>query len=176
LRISHWVIGAAVLAASPAGAEPLAVQPGLWQGTVNAEGGGTSNTLQQLLQGQIARLKPEQQAKLQGVLAAAGGAALTRQFCITPALLQRDLSGPGGKGRCSRTVVSRSATALDLQVSCSGHDRVDGTLRLTAADPKTVTGTIDAQLTTKDGATLPLHRTLEGHWLAADCGGVKPVE
>jgi hypothetical protein len=174
LRFSHCIIGVALLATTPASAAPLAVQPGLWEATVEAQGG--NSTLQQLLQSQLARLKPDQQAKVENLISVAAGAPLTRRVCVTPALLQRDLAGVGGHGTCSRSVLGSSPTALELQVSCSGHEQVDGTLRLTVENPKTVTGMLDARLTTKDGTSIAVHRTLQSHWLAADCGAVKTID
>jgi Protein of unknown function (DUF3617) len=180
LRVAHGLAGVAfaagAMAVAPARAEPLAVTPGLWQVTAEVAGGALA-AMPQLLANQLSKLTPEQQAKLQQYAAgAAGGIALTHRICVTPALLQHPLTGPGGPHNCTRTLVSSSATTLELQLSCTGAQHGTGTLRLTVADPRTVNGTIDAQLTTKDGTTIPIHHTLQSHWLAADCGGVKSIE
>jgi hypothetical protein len=168
MRLFALLLG--VLLAGPAWAEPLAVKPGLWEVTTD----GLLNGLPKALTDRLARLPADQQAKLQKYLDAAGvagGGALVRRICITPALLQRPLAGTGHG--CTRALVGSSATSLEVQVSCShGTHQGNGTLRLTVTDPEHVTGSADGQLTGADGSSVTLRRTGRAHWIAAECGGV----
>jgi hypothetical protein len=137
---------AAGAVAASARADALAVKTGLWE--VSATGGG------------------------------GGGAAglIVRQVCVTEATLRNGFGGAGVGRGCARTVVSSSATALELHIACAGERQASGSFTLRAADAETVNGTIELQMTSKDGTPLALRRTMEGHWLAADCGDVKPRE
>jgi hypothetical protein len=182
VRIVHASIGlAAVLAAcaavaAVASAEPLAVKTGLWEVTATG-GGGSGSALPQIPAEALAKLSPEQQAMVQQRMAAAGGGLggpMVRQVCVTAATLQKGFGGSGVGKNCTRTVVSSSATALELHLACAGERQATGSFRVQVADAETVNGAIDLQITAKGGTALAMHRTLEGHWVAADCGGVKP--
>lgn len=177
MRVSRWTVGVALatwVAAASASAEPLAVQSGLWEVAAEGDAGGALSALPGGLADQLAKLSPSQQAKIQQYLSEAGGMRFSRRICVTPALLQQALTGGGLPHHCSRSVVSGSATALEIQGSCTGKHGASGTLRLTVADPHTVNGTVDGQVTIKEGTTIAVHGTLQGRWLAADCGGVAP--
>lgn len=141
------VAALAVVAASPAAARGLAVNTGLWQTTSTTSG-----------------------------TPAGSARTLTRKMCVTQAMLDKAFSGPDAGEQCARTVVTSSASVLEVQLACNGEHPATGTFRLEAADAQTVNGVFDMMLTTRDGQTLPMHRTLQAHWLAADCGDVKPLE
>jgi hypothetical protein len=69
-------------------------------------------------------------------------------------------------------VVSNTASVMDMRQECSGRQKSSGTFHFEAANPETMTGTINMTIT--DGVrTMTVKRVVNGKWLAADCGTLK---
>jgi hypothetical protein len=97
---------------------------------------------------------------------------IKRKICITPAMLE---SVPKDRGGCARTLVSSSAQLMEFHMQCGGSHQGSGTIRVAAVDRQTITISVDMTLGDKAESKSVQHSTL-GHWLAADCGGVKPMD
>jgi Protein of unknown function (DUF3617) len=165
--------GAALLGLSTAAAaEPLAVDPGLWEVRTDAGSLLASGMLDKL----TTKMSPEQRAMLEKMLSA--NVRLVRDVCVTRAMLDRGLAEalqPQRRKNCTATPLSSTATSAQYQLSCSGDTSGAGTVTLRAADPHNVTATADGTVTTKDGQSQPVHVSGEARWLGAGCGSVKPA-
>jgi hypothetical protein len=160
--------------ATPSRAEGLAVKTGLWE-TSSSGAGLPQGMMPQIPADQLARLTPQQQAMVQqGLAAASGSKSITRKMCVTQAMLDKGFSGPDTNQNCKRTLVSSSASAMEVRMVCTGDHPGTGTLHLDAVDAKTVNGTLDMEVMMR-GMSVPMHRTIQGRWLSADCGTVKPA-
>jgi hypothetical protein len=175
-RLPVWPGIAAVLAlTAPAAAAGLAVRPGLWEVTA---GDAVSALLAQLphaLADKLAHISPEKQAALQRRLSAAGIGGGTARICVTPAMLHRALA-PMTRDGCTATPGTASPTEMTVTLACTGVHRAQGSAHLQAATPTTVTGVAEGQLTLSDGTAVPLRRSFQARWIAADCGGVRPLD
>jgi hypothetical protein len=162
--------------AGPASAEGLAVTPGLWEMT-SAGSGAPPPPLPQIPADQLAKMTPQQQQMLQqrlAAIAAGSGKPMTNRFCVTQAMLDKGYTGPENNRRCTRTIVTQSAAVLEFKLTCQGDRPTTGTVHIDATDAHTMTGVVDMALAQKDGTAFPIHRTMQGRWLGADCGDVKP--
>jgi len=171
LLTSVCVAGFAV--ASQAGPVTLNVKPGLWQMTSSGEAHGAPPIPADAL----ARLSPAQRAQVQAMMArSVAHVAKPHVFksCVTEKELRQgfDPSEHSSGERCQSTVLSSSATMMDVRVSCVGERRGEhssGHFHFTASSPVVMNGTID--MTMSDGAhTMRIKRVMQGQWLAADCG------
>jgi hypothetical protein len=165
-------IGVALLGLSVAAqAEPLAVDPGLWEVQTDAGSLLASGMLDKL-----GKMSPEQRAMVEKMLS--NNIRLVRNVCVTKALLDRGLAEalqPQHRKNCTATPLSTTATSAEYQLTCGGDTSGAGTVTLRAADPHNVTATADGTVTTKDGQTQPVHVSGEARWLGAACAGVKPA-
>jgi hypothetical protein len=149
----------------------LNVRPGLWEMTVSGESTGTPTIPAEAL----ARMTPEQRAKVEAAIGAAmasAGKPHVYKSCVTEKTLQRgfDTGESNAQRKCTRTVVSSSASAMDGREECTGgRGSVNGHFHAEAPDPVTVNVTVD--LTINEGAhAMTMKRVMHGKWVGADCG------
>jgi Protein of unknown function (DUF3617) len=127
----------------------------------------------------LARLSPDRRAKMEAALAASRARAAKPHVsteCITAESLQRGIDLDEKRGNdCQERVVSSSSSEMDIQIECKGPQLASsGNLHLTATGAERLTSIIHMNLS--DGAQnkMTMRRVIEGKWIAADCGTVKP--
>jgi hypothetical protein len=126
----------------------------------------------------LAQMPPDRRAKFEAAIAASrarASAPYTLKRCITPDNLQRglDVDDKYSNDRCKPTVVSSTASVMDMRVQCAGpKQNVSGTFHFEAAKPEAVTGTINMTISV-GGNVMTMKRVIQGKWLGADCGDVK---
>jgi hypothetical protein len=153
------------------------VAPGLWQVTARGDVSGAPPIPDAVL----ARLTPEQQAKMQELLAR-GAQPKTYKSCMTPDKLgqgfeQDDAHGPAA-GKCSTTVATNTSTEYQAEKQCKAEGGTSYAARIhfNLAGRHQATGTVDIILTQASGKVTTLHHTIDAQWLGADCGTIKDVE
>jgi hypothetical protein len=159
------------VSAAHAGPITLNVRPGLWEMTVSGQSSGMPPIPAEVL----ARMTPEQRAKFQAAIAArmAGGdKPHVYKSCITQTTLQRgfDTGESSAQRKCTQTVLSSSASAMDGREECTGgRARVSGHFHFTAPDPMTVNGAIE--LAINNGShTMTMKQVIHAKWVGTDCG------
>jgi hypothetical protein len=160
-------------AVSAAASVTLNVKPGLWEITSTGQISGAPPIPDEML----ARLPPEQRAKIRAAMAASMAQANkphVYKSCVTEKSLQGglDLSDHSRGEHCTPTMLKSSASMMDVRTECTGErrdERTTGRFHFEAPSPDTMTGTID--LTMSDGVhTMHVKRSMHGQWIAADCG------
>jgi hypothetical protein len=94
--------------------------------------------------------------------------------CITQKQLEKapNFAEPHDKS-CKQTVVSRTTSLIETRVECSGPQKMTGTFRFQAQSREAIHG--DVSMVMSDGnKTMTSKHTIQGKWLGADCGNVKP--
>ena len=167
-------IGIAALAVARAELPAFNVNPGLWQVTTS----GTASGAPSIPAEALAQLTPEQRVQVEAAMKGAMArvaAPRTMRSCITAEQLRRNPDFTRGGKSCQQSVVTRTATDIELRETCSGADTgaVSATVHLTARDRQTVVGTT---LVTQNngGKPLTIRQQISGKWLGPDCGAVKP--
>ncbi len=130
----------------------------------------------------LARMTPQQRAKFQAAMAASMARSRVPHVynqCITEKSLQRGIklqkSNNNGVRNCRQTIVSSSASVMEVHEECNGREKTSGTIHFEAVGPETVTGTIHMTMT--EGAhTMTVNRTLQGKWIGGDCGSLKRAD
>ena len=154
--------GAAAAIAARAEAPALNVKTGLWEMTMRQSGPPIPDDA-------LARLPPEQRAKVQAMLGAAAQPQIVKT-CLTKAKLARGPFGPENKHGCTQTVVTDTASALDVRVECKlEQGAVSGSMHLEAPTPERLKGSSVVAGPNRGAMT----RTVEGRWLGGDCGGAQ---
>ncbi len=170
LALSLGVAGVAVSQAAPVS---LNVNLGLWEVTSTGQTSGAPP----IPTAQLDALPPAQRARIEAAMSAAMAASNKPHVykeCVTAESLQRGLNpDPQMANNCKQTVVSSSPTAMEVQIECTGRQKTTGTVSFETSGPAAMSGTVD--MTVTDGThTMNVTRQLQGKWLGADCGTVKP--
>ena len=162
--------------AAAALADPISlhVRPGLWEMTSSGQASGAPPIPPELL----ARLPPERRAKFEAAMAASmarTAAPRSHRQCVTEENLAHGFNPekvPAGAGQCTQTVVSSTASVMEVHEECTGREKVSATFHFEAANPESMNGTIDMVMS--DGVhSMNVKRVIQGKWLGADCGNVK---
>lgn len=186
-RVPSFVLlaaaGAAVsLPAQAAGAPQR--KPGLWEVETTVHGSGMPDASAQM-QESMAKMSPQQRAmveemmKKHGVASGSPGHPHSFRYCLSPEQAAREAvpqAQPDADTQCTHQLDKTSATEANFSFSCQ---RKDGS---------TVKGDGHAYDLTPESYAMSLHMTMQrkgqpmemqteqkGHWIGADCQGLKPL-
>jgi hypothetical protein len=156
-------------AADPA----LDVKAGLWELTST----GTMSGAPPIPQEALARMTPEQRAKMESAMQEAIGRnnqPHVSKSCITQKQLEKAPNFAERRDKsCKQIVVSRTASVVETRVECTGPQKMSGTFHFQALSREAIHG--DVSMVMSDGnKTMTSKHTIQGKWLGADCGNVKP--
>ncbi len=158
-----------------ADAQTLNAKLGLWEVTSTTESSGRPPIPPEVL----ARLSPEQRAKMEAALQAhqsKGPRTDTHKACYTEKDRERAFQSQDDNGErsCKRTIVSQSARRMEVRLDCSGSNMgaANGMFTVEAITPENVKGTVDMKVTRGDN-TMNVKSSFSARWLGADCGEYK---
>jgi len=159
----------------------LNVKLGLWEIATQANINGTP----QLPDEMMAKLTPEQRARMQAAMQASM-AEMTKpklaKLCVTAEKVAKGLDiDRRERQNCQRKILSNSSSELEIQESCSESDgtsvldqhiQLAGSL-LGAAEQ--LTGTVH-YAKNSGGKAMGVDSNIKGQWLGASCGDVKDYQ
>jgi hypothetical protein len=166
LAVTAWVQAAEL-------AKPN-IKPGLWEVTTNPHVSGEMPIPEE----QLAKMTPEQRARLEAAVKAHQTKPRVYKECMTPEKIARgfDIDRSGDDASCKRNVVSSSAKELTLHDECSKPDRKTSMdVHFEVKGGTQMSGTINVVVTSA-GKTMTVNSTVQGKWLGASCGTVKDAE
>ena len=151
----------------------LDVKTGLWEITST----GATTGAPPIPAEALAKMTPEQRAKMESAMQAAisrNNQPHVSKSCITQKQLEKapNFAEQHDKS-CKQTIVTRTAAVVETHIECSGPQKMSGTFRFQALSRETIRGEVSMVLASGDKAMTSKH-TLDGKWLGADCGNVKP--
>jgi hypothetical protein len=163
-----------LLAASTSLAEdkfqPLNVKAGLWESTTATTMSGEMPIPPE----RLARLTPEQRARIETALKARSGQntrSNTYKTCETKEKLQK--TPFEDKQQCKETIISSTSSHAELNVECTNGDiKTSGTLKVDADSDESVKGS-GHMTATAGGRTMNSDVSFTSKWLGASCGDVK---
>lgn len=190
--------------AVPLHAEPIKVdmKAGLWENKVVWGGGDTEGIpaiqpdqvkfAMEEMKKQLANMSPEQRKQMEAMMAQSGmkvtdnGVSFNNsqveisptgtnaKLCVTQAQIDRGELPDDVKG-CESALKKISATQFKSTHVCSGEYSGTGESEVTFHSPKHYTGT-GKMNQVMNGEKRTMAFTMEGKWLASDCGDVKPAQ
>ena len=164
--LSLCTVAALALLAAGAQAQSLKVKTGAWESTITSTTTGLTMPPELL-----AKLTPEQRAKMEQAMGARSGQPHTssHSYCVTQKDLDEDqYLERGANERCTRKVLSKTGTRVELEQSCGvGPASVSMHVVVQAISPQEVAMTADGKLST--GGTI--HTEMRGRWVGATCQG-----
>jgi hypothetical protein len=160
--------------------KPLDAKLGLWETTTTTETAGMPAMPQMppIPPETLARMPPEQRAKLEALRKGGLGAPRTHnsRSCVTREVLERGFAldqNERGTENCTNKVVSSSSARQEIQVECTNKQMKSvGDIVVNRID----SGHIQGQMLTKiSGETsMNMKMTFDSKWISSDCGDVKP--
>lgn len=161
------------LASAHAAGAKFNIKPGLWEITST----GSTTGVPPIPADVLAQMSPAQRTRIEAAMKAAiahSSAPHVFKSCVTEKQLEK---GPDFANRsersCKQTVLKRTASAIEVHVECTGKEKMSGVFRYRATSREAFRGTTDFAVSNGD-RTMTSKRSVEGKWLGADCGSVKP--
>jgi uncharacterized protein DUF3617 len=150
------------------------IKPGLWEVTVTPKMSGEMP----IPDDQLAKMTPDQRAKIEAMMKGAGSKPHVYKDCMTPEKIAKGFEMERGADEqaCKRNVISSTASELTL------HDECNHTNRKTVSDVhfEFKSGTqLSGKLhivTTASGKSMTVDSTVEGKFVTVSCGAVKDAE
>lgn len=180
-RAAAWwpVLWGAVLGASGgAAAQTQKLRPGLWEHTVNVQGGKMAAAMAEM-QKSLASLPPEQRKQMEAMMAergvGMGAKGNTVRICMTRE--DADLDSIPPQEGCTQSVQRLGANTIKVSFQCkgqAGEPPTTGEGTVTVSSPTAYTGQFKMR-TTVDGQPEQMDMAQSGRWLSADCGAIKPA-
>lgn len=169
-----------LLAASPAGAQPVKMRPGLWEHTVTMKSqSGQMEAAMAEMQKSLAGMSPAQRKQMEQMMAqqgvGIGPSANVIKVCVTPE--EADLDRLPAEPGCTQTVSRTGPSTVAMRFSCkgdAGNPPSSGEGTMTFSGPTAYTGRFTMKTTT-DGKPEVIQATQSGKWLSAQCGAIKPA-
>jgi len=82
---------------------------------------------------------------------------------------------PANRPDCKQTILKNTASEVDAKIECTGKGAASMTGSFKSSSPEAYTGTLQGTVS-EEGQSIPISNTIEGKWLSADCGSVKPMD
>jgi hypothetical protein len=168
VSVGIWTSASLLLPALAAEDIPLNVKAGLWQVTAQ----GQHNAMPPMSPEALANMTLEQRARLEAEL----NDPQVYKSCLTQKEIEHLFEvGPGMKGRCKGKTSSSTPALREGTVQCGTATSV---YHLEAPTPEAIRGSWEMTMAGPTMAIKPatLRYNLQGKWLSADCGNVKPGE
>jgi hypothetical protein len=177
----HRILVAAVLGASASFAFAQSLKPGLWETTHKTQFDGNSETSQKMAQAQqqMANMPPEQRKMMEEMMKSrgismnigAGGSAMTVKYCMTKEMAERK-EIQAQRGECKSTHTPMGPGKMKIAFTCSNPPS-SGEGEVTFSSPEAYSMKMVVN-TTMQGKPEKMNMDASAHWLAADCGDIKP--
>lgn len=166
------LLGATLAAGASAQAPPI--KPGLWEVRSEREVDGKAVASPAA---NLQNLPPEVRAKVEAMMKAKGiapgAAGSANRICMSKETLD-PARWQGQSASCKTQIVSRTATIWKWHTSCTQPPaESDGETVFASAESYTVR---NATTMTVSGETRTTRSTVQGKWLGADCGDLKPLK
>ena len=104
------------------------------------------------------------------------GHPVVSKSCITDKQLA-DVKNfaPADRPDCKQTILKNTASEVDAKIECTGRSQASMTGSFKSSSPTAYSGVLQGTVS-EQGQSIPISNTIEGKWLSADCGDVKPMD
>ena len=159
------------LAGGAADPVPMDVKLGLWETTMNNQTDMSSMMPPEVL----ARLTPEQRAKMESSMGGRGGSrTTTTKHCVTKDTINEALASANtnnARMNCTRTFVTSTSTKQVIHMECTaGPMKTSGDIQAEVIDRENTKGSMVMTSGGGRGGNMKMEWTTK--WLGADCGDV----
>ncbi len=170
-----------LMAALAPGVMAQTARPGLWESTHKMGGNPKMDAAMAQMEKQMAAMPADQRKMMQDMMAkqgvaiggAAAGGGTVVKVCISKEMAERQQMPTQTQGECTTTISDKTASSMKMRFVCKNPPST-GEGVYTFAGDTAYTMKMNFSSTVKGK---PETMTMEGSgkWLAADCGGLKPM-
>jgi len=171
-----FILMTAFISANQSFAQPLNIEPGLWQHSIQmtSQSGQMEETMRQARQ-QLEALPPAQRQMMEQMMAAQGmsfGKDETNfQLCITAEDIARNELHLADEN-CTQQIFERTGNRIHVRFACAGDPPSRGEGSINIVSPREYTGTAVIH-TEMDGKPEMLNINQKARWISADCGDIR---
>ena len=168
--LSRALLALAIAVPLYAQASPLGPKPGAWEITVTV----VYSHIPKPTEEQLASMAPERRAKVLETVKSHEGVAETRigQHCVKDSdTLDRLTENHPEKDGCTRKLVSKTATSIEVSARCARPAPNQARIRVVAQYPVSVLTDIDADY--ENG--MKMHKEARSRWIGPSCAGLRPM-
>lgn len=164
--IFRCAIALAIVAPSHVFADALNVKTGAWEMTTT-----TLITGMPVPAEALAKMTPEQRARMEAMLAARAGKPSTHvsKSCVTKEDLDQDSMIKSDNVDCKKDIISRSTTKIVVTETCNAPHASTSNVTISAETPENVVANMDMM---QAGASGKIHVDVDGRWLGSSCAGI----
>ena len=164
-------------------AQTLNAKPGLWEITSTPETKGAPPIpadAKARMEKELAKMPPAQRAQMEAAIKSSleePVAPTVTKSCITKEDLTQPFAMAGMKPDdvCKRTVVKFTPTMQEIRLDCTAKTgKSTGTAQFVMVTPEHWNGTVDGSISDANG-TYNVKMKMNGKWMGAACGDVKPA-
>jgi hypothetical protein len=164
-----WLCGATIMAVAFAGpALAQVTKPGLWSMTMKIPGMPA-----------MPDIPPEALAQMRALgiqmPAMAPGGGITTQVCITPQMAAASEAPPAAEGCRNENITRAGNTFKGTMVCDNAQMKGTGTFESTSVSDQQISSKMTFK-GTMQGKPADMMMDVDGRWMAADCGNVRPPQ
>lgn len=146
---------------------PMNVKTGQWETTVTGQMTGMPAIPPEAL----ARMTPEQRAKLESAMGGLGAKPMVSTNCRTKEKLAQAWStGQAAMKSCTTTLLTSTSSKQEVHVECDREGRkTSGTIKVEAVDSEHIRGSFQMTAAGDGNHTMNMNYTFTEKWLGAAC-------
>ncbi len=142
-------------------------KPGLWEITIKNNAGNMAGMPD------MSRLPPQARAQMQARGIQMNSAGMTSRYCMTAADVANDKPVLTHNASCQAKNMKTVGNTFSADLVCTGKVVGTGHVQITYASPEHYYGRETVAMTVH-GTQMHTDMSMDGRWLSADCGKVKP--
>ena len=144
---------------------PLDIKPGQWETTMTTDMNGPPPVPPEVL----ARLTPEQRAKLEQRTSSLSGRTITHKGCLTKEKLDKPTLFGNEQKSCTYSIKTSTGSTQEIGVECANERmKSTGTVRIQALDSENVKATVHMTMTFGD-KTSEINSSWTSKWVGETC-------
>lgn len=167
-------VGLVLAASAPlcAQATPFNTKAGAWKTTVTTTMSGLpKGSMPKISKEQLAKLPPERRAMVEKMMAMQQGKPVktTTKSCLKKSdTMEKLMANDPNRPNCKRKIVKKTASSMDVEVTCTGQHASHGHIHIKAVSAREVVSTADV----KGKSGFKMHVATKSHWVGSSCKGI----
>jgi hypothetical protein len=151
--------------------QALDVKPGQWETTVTGQMTGMPAIPPEAL----ARMTPEQRAKVESAMGGLGAKPMVSTSCRTKEkLAQAWYTGQQSLKSCTTTLTTSSSSKQEVHMECNQNgSKTSGTIKVETVDSEHIRGSFQMTATSEGNNAMNMNYSFTSKWLGAACTEAK---
>ncbi len=146
-------------------AERFNIKVGQWETTTTTQMTGLPPIPQEVLDKMTPQQRQMMEDRMKGTQT-----PRTSKYCVKQEDVDKALKFGSDDKECTRTVISSTASRQEIKIECNRDGgKQTGTVRVEAASPEAVKGSMQMSMTSSGGRSMNMNTTFSSRWLGPAC-------